>query len=224
MLHTPQPKKDALVVVLTLLGLAGMALGLDTTPMPTQAQVPCATPWNCGGDPPDTTVDSSVNVSHIHTSEYAVKDATETFTITARYRRVDGEEPCDPCEVKEYTATATVTKDAFGSYHVSTSSYAPPFRGIDVCAESNTCSNPNYYKLHVSLDTQVTVECPGDDYISAYLEQVLYKTSAVANAVPCGPLDLHAWPLSQTWQTADNGQFECNDSCPSGASLQIQYW
>jgi hypothetical protein len=217
----------SLVVVVVVAALVASAVLSPHSPL--DAQVPCATAWACPdiGGTPDPYTHSSVKVYHKEQVNGAsVKNTNELWKLTAKYRSTNDGETC-ACDDEVF-----VQQDAGAvSYNAGVYTYTPPgapgfvapFRSADICAKQDNCGdNPLWYKLHVKLDSSVTVECPGEGYRTYYLEQVLYTTVAVGNGVACNLPNVKV-PLSQTFQTGDNGAFECDDTCPTGPSLEIQY-
>lgn len=167
---------------------------------------------------------SSLVVYH-KKGENNVEAATgEDWDITARYATADTGS-C-PCEVEEFDASVHVDYNAgTGTWSSSNPVWSnPPFVQAPFLCNQVSCSAGSWYKLRVQLAQTVQVPC-GIGTQTAYLYQVLYKTAIVDNGYNgCGAAAV-VIPTTQTFQTADNGQFECDadGSCPAGASITINY-
>ena len=178
-----------------------------------------------------TGANSFLTVYHRLQDETSIVPNTgEHWTVTARYATGNtGSCPCESSQQTEYVATFEIDLVAgVWVYGNGVGDSVAPFNGITLCDSNTRCAGGGYwYKLRVNLDKTVLVPCPGHDDEVGYLCQVLYKTKVVDGAVDCS-LMVPKSANSQTFQTADNGQYECDldVSCPPGlarASLTIRY-
>jgi len=167
---------------------------------------------------------SSLVVYH-KKGENNVEAATgEDWTITARYATPNTGD-C-PCQVAEYNGTLNVDYNpATGTWTDSNQAGGGPFISNPSTCDRVSCAAGSWYKIRVQLAQTVQITCPGFGDKTAYLYQVLYKTTVVDNGYNgCGAA-AQVTPTTQTFQTADNGQFECDadGACPAGASITINY-
>jgi hypothetical protein len=228
-----------------ILGMVGITRIASVDTVTVSAQTTCGSGTNCPeiGHVPDPDVDSSLYVTYEtddQESPVPVEPQTGTsWKLTAKYASKDEDGMDCDCTTREYSATFDIDWIDIGPYwQISnqTGIGSTHIRSVDVCSTSycvDTGLGGDYhsssYKLHVRLDNPVVFNCTIDGPREFWLDQVLYTTTSVDPGKPISfasvtcSLGSTIYPVSNIFQTGDNGAFECTNSCPPGASLAIQY-
>jgi len=224
------------IVTLFVSVVVGIVAGLGSVSGPQSVVYaePCGsmTVFDCSTEQ-NTGANAFLKVLHKAQNGTNVQPNTgESWKITARYATPNsGYCPCESSLQTEFEATLDVDLGIMGfatSNLVGTTT--APFNSVAICNQGLNCADNNdgfNYKLKVNLDKTIQMPCAGHGDEAAILYQVLFETTAVDNAVSCGGANVHT-ATTQTFQTADNGQYECNTDagCPTtkiGAQITIQY-
>lgn len=209
---------------------------------------PCPTP--VGGAP--TTRLSTLNVTY-EVDEMVVNprkiepDGTTSWLIEAKYLSTSGGTDCncedyDPEEGESLTGTFDITwSHASRTWVIANKNFLSPLIDVTVCSQKTCNVSPATthswgYTLLVTVREAMFKECEISGTRTYWLDQVLYETTAVtvgdvitgiggvAVCAHSGTMsENNMSPVSQTFQTGDNGEWECSGSCPFGPSLLIQY-